>query len=670
MSQLYDRAASQVARRIVKIAAKRVPVRFEFPDGSAWGPTDPDTPVFEVVDPEAFYLRLGRNAKMAFGEAYVAGEWRPGPSTDLAALLTPFAASVASLVPAPLRKLRVVIDRKLPHHTSNTRDGSRSNIEAHYDMSNALFASFLDQTMTYSSAFFEDFAEPLEVAQLRKIDGILDYADVTEGTRVLEIGSGWGSLAIRAAERGAQVTSITLSQEQAELATERIKKHGLDHLAEVKIVDYRDVTGEYDAIVSIEMIEAVGEEFWPSYFSTIDAHLAPGGKVAIQAITMSHQRMLETQELVRLDPEVHLPRRPHPLLAGHRRRVPRAHPVAGRPAPRARAALRRDPASLAFPVHRELGLDRGPGLRPQLPPYVGVLSRLLRGRVRVALPRGQPDSSRTAGPTYADEDMTGVRFLYPGLGESAVDYSHGWDEQRLLHERRAADEIGDVVMLLEHQPVYTAGRRTEPQDRPMDGTPVTEVDRGGKITWHGPGQLVGYPIVKLPAHVYVVDYVRRLEEALIRACADLGVATGRVKGRSGVWLAADATRPERKIAALGVRVSRGVTMHGFALNCDCSLSPFGAIVPCGISDAGVTTLSEELGRAVSVSEARPWWSITLRSCCPGRRTCAPPTSPPRTTRRPLRRPLSRPLRRPLRRPCRAGSLSSDCAQPDRVGWGL
>jgi cyclopropane-fatty-acyl-phospholipid synthase len=295
VSQLYDRAASQVARRIVKIAAKRVPVRFEFPDGSAWGPTTADTPVFEVVDPDAFYLRLGRNAKMAFGEAYVAGEWRPGAGTDLADLLTPFAASVASLVPAPLRKLRVVIDRKLPHHTSNTRDGSRSNIEAHYDMSNALFASFLDETMTYSSAYFDDLDEPLEVAQLRKIDSILDYADVKEGTRVLEIGSGWGSLAIRAAERGAHVTSITLSQEQAELATERIKKRGLDHLAEIKITDYRDVTGEYDAIVSIEMIEAVGEEFWPSYFSTIDAHLAPGGAVAIQAITMSHQRLLETR---------------------------------------------------------------------------------------------------------------------------------------------------------------------------------------------------------------------------------------------------------------------------------------------------------------------------------------------------------------------------------------
>jgi cyclopropane-fatty-acyl-phospholipid synthase len=295
VTSVYDAVASQIARRIVRIAARRVPVRFTFPDGTAWGPDQPGVPVFEVVDPEAFYLRLGRNAKMAFGEAYVAGEWRPGSSTDLADLLTPFAASVASLVPAPLRRLRGMIDRKLPHHTSNTRDGSRSNIEAHYDMSNTLFASFLDETMTYSSAYFEDRNEPLEDAQVRKIDAILDYADVGEGTRLLEIGSGWGSLAIRAAERGASVTSITLSQEQAELANERIKKRGLDSLAEVRIVDYRDVDGQYDAIVSIEMIEAVGEEFWPDYFSTIDRHLAPGGRVAIQAITMSHARMLETR---------------------------------------------------------------------------------------------------------------------------------------------------------------------------------------------------------------------------------------------------------------------------------------------------------------------------------------------------------------------------------------
>jgi lipoyl(octanoyl) transferase len=140
----------------------------------------------------------------------------------------------------------------------------------------------------------------------------------------------------------------------------------------------------------------------------------------------------------------------------------------------------------------------------------------------------------------------------------------------------------------------------------VDGTPVVEVDRGGKITWHGPGQLVGYPITKLPSHVYVVDFVRRLEEALIRVCADLGLPAGRVKGRSGVWLAADDTRPERKVAALGVRVSRGVTMHGLALNCDNSLDAFDAIVPCGINDAGVTTLSAELGRRVTVAEVLPF----------------------------------------------------------------
>ncbi len=198
-----------------------------------------------------------------------------------------------------------------------------------------------------------------------------------------------------------------------------------------------------------------------------------------------------------------------------------------------------------------------------------------------------------------------IHFSADTLGDHLVDYRTAWDEQRRLHARRADGEIDDVVVLLEHEPVYTAGKRTQPEDRPVDGTPVIEVDRGGKITWHGPGQLVGYPIVKLPADVYVVDYVRRVEEALIGVCADLGLAAGRVKGRSGVWLPCDDLRPERKVAALGVRVSRGVTMHGFALNCDCTLSGFAAIVPCGIADAGVTTLSDELGRDVTVAEVRP-----------------------------------------------------------------
>jgi lipoyl(octanoyl) transferase len=194
-------------------------------------------------------------------------------------------------------------------------------------------------------------------------------------------------------------------------------------------------------------------------------------------------------------------------------------------------------------------------------------------------------------------------FRRLGLGAETVDYHRAWDLQRELHAARVADAESDTVLLLEHPPVYTAGKRTEPHERPADGIPVIDVDRGGKITFHGPGQLVGYPIVALPDQVYVVDYVRRLEEALIRTCADFGVATGRVKGRSGVWLAADYRGPERKVAALGIRVSGGVTMHGFALNCDTDLAWFDAIVPCGIADAGVTSLSRELGRRVSVEEA-------------------------------------------------------------------
>jgi lipoyl(octanoyl) transferase len=183
-----------------------------------------------------------------------------------------------------------------------------------------------------------------------------------------------------------------------------------------------------------------------------------------------------------------------------------------------------------------------------------------------------------------------------------VDYQQAWDQQR-AHAQACAEGTGpDVLMLLEHPSVYTAGRRTRPHERPLDGTPVVDVDRGGKITWHGPGQLVGYPIVRLADPIDVLDYVRRLEEAIIRVCADLGLTGYRVAGRTGVWLAPDGTRPERKVAAIGVRVQRGVTLHGFALNCEPDLGEFGRIVPCGISDAGVSSLSKELGRRVSVAE--------------------------------------------------------------------
>ena len=194
-----------------------------------------------------------------------------------------------------------------------------------------------------------------------------------------------------------------------------------------------------------------------------------------------------------------------------------------------------------------------------------------------------------------------------GFGESAVEYVAAWDLQREVHAAVVAGAPGTVLML-EHPPVFTAGKRTEPHERPDDGTPVIEVDRGGKITFHGPGQLVGYPIVRLPDHVLVVDYVRRVEEALIHACAELGVVTARVPGRSGVWIAEDTQpggRPERKVAALGIRVSRGVTMHGFAVNCDVDLSWYDRFVPCGIADAGVTSLSAELGRDVTVHEVAP-----------------------------------------------------------------
>jgi lipoyl(octanoyl) transferase len=183
-----------------------------------------------------------------------------------------------------------------------------------------------------------------------------------------------------------------------------------------------------------------------------------------------------------------------------------------------------------------------------------------------------------------------------------VDYDAAWETQRAIHGEVVAGERPDTILLLEHPPVYTAGRRTEPWERPFDGTPVIDVDRGGKITWHGPGQLVGYPIVRLPDPMDVVAHVRRLEECLIATCRDLGLETSRVDGRSGVWVVD--REPARKIAAIGVRVASGVTMHGFALNCDCDLDAFGRIVPCGITDAGVTSLTAELGRPVTVDDAR------------------------------------------------------------------
>ncbi|MFJ2826277.1 lipoyl(octanoyl) transferase LipB [Streptomyces sp. NPDC087263] len=243
--------------------------------------------------------------------------------------------------------------------------------------------------------------------------------------------------------------------------------------------------------------------------------------------------------------------------------------------------------------------------------------------------------------------MSELRFVRMGFGAEAVEYQEAWDEQRRVHGARFLDEVPDTCLLLEHPPVYTAGRRTADNERPLDGTPVIDVDRGGKITWHGPGQLVGYPIQKLPRPVDVVAHVRRLEEALIRTCAEFGLETSRVEGRSGVWVLGDAKdlaeqrpslgglsldfdprltdeefdprldgpeyapsnagqrREDRKIAAIGIRVAKGVTMHGFALNVNPDNVWFDRIIPCGIRDAGVASLAAELGRDVTIGEVLP-----------------------------------------------------------------
>ncbi|MFI5802937.1 lipoyl(octanoyl) transferase LipB [Streptomyces sp. NPDC051561] len=240
--------------------------------------------------------------------------------------------------------------------------------------------------------------------------------------------------------------------------------------------------------------------------------------------------------------------------------------------------------------------------------------------------------------------MSELRFVRLGFGDDAVEYQEAWQKQREVHAARFADEVPDTCLLLEHPPVYTAGRRTQDSERPLDGTPVVDVDRGGKITWHGPGQLVGYPIQKLPRPVDVVAHVRRLEDALIRACAEFGLETTRIEGRSGVWVLGDPVeqrpaigglsldfdprlsdpefdarlngpqyapsnagqrREDRKLAAIGIRVAKGVTMHGFSLNVNPDNTWFDRIVPCGIRDAGVASLANELGREITIADVLP-----------------------------------------------------------------
>ncbi|MFI6353603.1 class I SAM-dependent methyltransferase [Streptomyces sp. NPDC050743] len=282
-----------VTGAVVGRALRRLPLRVRFADGATLGPGGP---LIEVRDPKAFHARIGTRGLIGFGESYMAGEW---DAPDLVGALTVLAAHAANLIPPRLQRLRGAWAQRQPDAQRNTPDGSRTNISRHYDLSNDLFALFLDETLTYSSAVFRGFPADwslLAAAQHRKIDRLLDLAGVGEGTRLLEIGTGWGELALRAAARGAHVTSLTLSKEQRELALERVREAGYADRVAIELCDYREARGTYDAVVSVEMIEAVGVEFWPVYFRTLDERLAPGGLVALQAITMPHERMLAARD--------------------------------------------------------------------------------------------------------------------------------------------------------------------------------------------------------------------------------------------------------------------------------------------------------------------------------------------------------------------------------------
>lgn len=283
-----SRLRTAVAERLVRRALARLPLRVRLAGAGELGLGGP---LMDVRDPATFFRRIGADGLIGFGESYMAGEW---DSPDLVGVLTVLADHVATLIPPPLQRLRGLWAHRRPAGQLGTQEGARDNISHHYDLSNELFALFLDETLSYSAALFRGFPAEhalLPAAQHRKIDRLLDLAGVGPGTALLEIGTGWGELAIRAAARGARVLSVTLSREQQELARRRIRDAGYEDRVEVRLCDYRDVDGEYDAVVSVEMIEAVGAEFWPVYFRTLDQRLAPGGRIALQAITMPDDRM-------------------------------------------------------------------------------------------------------------------------------------------------------------------------------------------------------------------------------------------------------------------------------------------------------------------------------------------------------------------------------------------
>lgn len=299
-SNLKAVAAQRVTQSLFLRAAGRLPIRVVLADGRVFGGAahDPTAPDLQLHQVQPFLRRIGTSGLIGFGESYLAGEW---DSSRLADLIAAFARGIDDLVPEPLKRLRSAYLARQPHSTRPSTQNSRSNVERHYDLSNAMFATFLDPSMTYSAALFPaggtsaPAGAELVAAQHAKIDRMLDEGRVGPGSRVLEIGTGWGELALRAAQRGARVHSITLSSEQLAWAREKVHAAGVADRVDIELCDYRAVRGEYDAVLSVEMIEAVGLEFLPTYFDTLRARLRPGGRAVVQAITMPHRRMLETR---------------------------------------------------------------------------------------------------------------------------------------------------------------------------------------------------------------------------------------------------------------------------------------------------------------------------------------------------------------------------------------
>ena len=406
--------SAAVARRLFHAAVGRLPVTVvEEPTGRTSARAARPC---ACTDPTSSTPASGRDGLIGFGEAYLTGAW---DADDLAGFLTVPAARMATLVPDSLQRLRALVTPRLPGHQRSTEANSRANVSHHYDLSNEMFDLFLDETLSYSSALFDtsstsvgpgpgsvgdhlvatppeptDTADPavhgsdLAEAQARKIDRLLDEAGVTAGSRVLEIGTGWGELAIRAARRGASVHTITLSVEQLELAEERIAAAGFAHRVEVELMDYRALaaTGAtYDAVLSVEMVEAVGHEFWGTYFQTIDQVLAPGGRVAIQAITMPHDRMLATRGTQTWINKYIFPGGFLPSvevideITREQTTLRRLRPA------RARQPLRRDAPTLGPTVPRPARRRPRARLRRPLHADVALLPRLLAGGLRERL---------------------------------------------------------------------------------------------------------------------------------------------------------------------------------------------------------------------------------------------------------------------------------------------